>query len=69
MINYKPGDVKNMSLQKMKKTLHTLGVIHGEIIGELIERYGLERYVEFLRENDPTAFNDLLRLMEGDTIV
>ena len=65
MINYKPGDVKKMSLQKMSKTLHTLGVIHGEIIGELIERYGLENYMKFLKENDPTAFKSLLRLRMG----
>jgi len=63
MINYRSGDVKKMSLQKMSKTLHSLGVVHGEIIGELIERYGFERYADYLRENDPTAFNDLLRLM------
>ena len=65
MINYKPGDAKKMSLQKMSKTLHSLGVVHGEIISELIERYGLENYMEFLRENDPTAFKNLLRLRMG----
>ena len=63
MINYRSGDVKKMSLQKMSKTLHSLGVVHGEIICEHIERYGFERYADYLRENDPTAFNDLLRLM------
>jgi hypothetical protein len=64
MINYKPGDVKNMSLKKMGETLESLPKIHGEIIAELIERYGLERYMNFLEENDPTAFKNLLRLRE-----
>ena len=64
MINYKPGDVKNMSLKKMGETLKSLPKVHGEIIVELIERYGMERYAEFLKENDPTAFKALLRLRE-----
>jgi hypothetical protein len=64
MINYKPGDVKNMSLKKMGETLESLPKIHGEIIAELIERYGLERYMNFLEKNDPTAFKNLLRLRE-----
>jgi transposase-like protein len=64
MINYKSGDVKNMSLKKMGETLKSLPKIHGEIIVELIERYGMERYAEFLKENDPTAFKTLMRLRE-----
>ena len=64
MINYETGDVKKMSLQKMKETIHSLGVVHSEIISELIERYGFERYAEYIRENDPTEFSDPLRLMK-----
>jgi len=56
MINYKTGDVKKMSLKEMGETLEALPKIHGEILHELIERYGLENYMEFLKENDPTAF-------------
>ena len=62
MINYKSGDTKKMSLKEMGETIGLLSKIHGEIIWELIERYGIEKYEEFLRENDPTAFKNLLRL-------
>ena len=64
MIDYKTGDVKKMSLKEMSSTLQSLNVIHGEIILELIERYGIEKYEKFLKENDPTAFKNLLRLRE-----
>ena len=66
MINYKTGDVKKMSLKEMGETLEALPKIHGEILYELIEKHGmhvgdvaitlLENYMEFLKENDPTAF-------------
>ena len=65
MINYKTDDVKKMSLKEMGETLEALPKIHGEILYELIERYGLENYMEFLKENDPTAFKNLLRLRMG----